>query len=217
SWGINAEILEVFVSLIAIGVLLLITNWFFHQVYWTGWMSSFHQHKKRLVGGETGKWIGLALLGFSSIYREGFETVLFMQALVLESTTAVVLGGVAIGLLATLAIGFVVFFVQAKLPHKKMLIVTGVMICAVLIQMVGKTAHVMQVIGWMPIHPIRWLADLLPYWAGMWFGLYATWEGIGLQFFAGAFVIGSYYLAERVNHRKAEPAAARQVAATGMQ
>jgi high-affinity iron transporter len=214
AFGINAEILEVIVSLIAIAVLLLITNWFFHQVYWTGWMASFHQHKKRLVGGETGKWIGLAVLGFSSIYREGFETVLFMQALVLESTTAVVLGGVALGLLATFAVGFIVFFVQAKLPHKKMLIVTGVMIGAVLIQMVGKTTHVMQVIGWLPIHPIRWLADLLPYWAGMWFGLYATWEGIGLQVFAGAFVIGSYYLAERINHRKPAAQAQAQVAAT---
>ena len=203
-FGINAEILEVYVSLVAIGVLLLITNWFFHQVYWTGWMAGFHQQKKRLVGGEAGKWLGLALLGFSSIYREGFETVLFMQALVLESTTAVVLTGVAIGMAATVAIGFVVFFVQAKLPHKKMLIVTGVMICAVLLQMVGKTVHVAQVIGWLPIHPIRWLADLLPYWTGMWFGLYATWEGLALQFVAAAFVIGSYVLAERQKHKKVE-------------
>ncbi|MBC8161721.1 MAG: FTR1 family protein [Roseiflexaceae bacterium] len=209
AFGINAEVLEVYVSLLAIGVLLLITNWFFHQVYWTGWMASFHQQKKRLTGGEASKWLGLALLGFSSIYREGFETVLFMQALVLESTTAVVLGGVAVGLLATLAIGIVVFFVQAKLPHKKMLIVTGIMICAVLVQMVGKTVHVTQVIGWLPTHPIRWLADLLPYWTGMWFGLYATWEGLLMQFASAAFVIGSYVLAERQKHKKIETAVAQ--------
>ncbi|MGH9790532.1 MAG: iron permease, partial [Candidatus Acidiferrales bacterium] len=32
------ERLEAIVSLIAIAVLLVITNWFFHHVYWTGWM-----------------------------------------------------------------------------------------------------------------------------------------------------------------------------------
>ena len=80
-----------------------------------------------------------------------------------------------------------------------MLIVTGVMIGAVLLQMVGNTVHVMQVVGWLPIHPIRWLE--LPYWTGMWFGLYATWEGSDCTS-AAVFVIGSYVLAERMQHRQ---------------
>jgi high-affinity iron transporter len=74
--------------------------------------------------------------------------------------------------------------------------------------MVGNTVHVMQVVGWMSIHPIRWLA--LPYWTGFWFGLYATWEGIGLQLAAAVFVIGSYVLAEYLHKRarlKQTPAA----------
>ncbi len=199
------EKLEAVVSLVAIGVLLLITNWFFHQVYWTDWMASFHQQKRRIIGGAAGQFLGLMTLGFTSIYREGFETVLFLQALVLESGAAVVLLGTALGLLATLAVGVVVFALQAKLPYKKMLIYTGVLIGAVLLQMVGNTVHVMQVVGWMPIHPIRWLE--LPYWAGMWFGVYATWEGLALQTAAAVFVIGSYVLAEGQKHRarKAAP------------
>ncbi len=48
------ERLEAIVSLIAIGVLLLITNWFFHKVYWTGWMANFHTRKRRIIGGEVG-------------------------------------------------------------------------------------------------------------------------------------------------------------------
>ena len=113
------------------------------------------------VVGQAGLILGLVALGFTSIYREGFETVLFLQALVLESGPGVVLGGVAVGLACTLAVGFLVFVLQARLPHKKMLIVTGVMIGAVLLQMAGKTVNVMQVLGWLPLHPIRWLP--LPY------------------------------------------------------
>ncbi len=200
------ETLEAIVSLIAIAVLLLITNWFFHDVYWKDWMSAFHQRKKRILSGRAGQWIGLITLGFASIYREGFETVLFLQALTLEASLSIVCAGVAIGLTLTLCIGLAVFVMQAKLPHKKMLIITGILIGAVLLQVVGHTVNVLQVIGWLPIHPMRWLE--LPYWMGFWFGLYPTWEGIGLQASAAIFVIGSYYLAEHMHRRERRMAVA---------
>jgi high-affinity iron transporter len=198
------EALEAVVSLVAIGVLLLITNWFFHKVYWTGWIANFHAQKKRLIGGEVGQMIGLVALGFTSIYREGFETVLFLQALVLEGGVGSVLAGIAVGLAGTVLVGIVVLALQAKLPYKKMLVVTGVMIGAVLLVMVGNTAHVMQVVGWLPAHTVPGLE--LPYWVGMWFGVYPTWEGVLLQVAAGTFVIGSYFLAEHRKDRKVEAA-----------
>ena len=80
------ERLEAVVSLVAIAVLLLITNWFFHRVYWTDWMADLHDRKKTLLGSAAaGQVFGFVMLGFSSVYREGFETVLFLQALVLEA------------------------------------------------------------------------------------------------------------------------------------
>jgi high-affinity iron transporter len=36
---------------------------------------------------------------------------------------------------------------------------------------------------------------------GQWFGLFATWQGVILQFAAATFVIGSYFLAEHQNKR----------------
>lgn len=208
------ETLEAIVSLIAIAVLLLITNWFFHDVYWKDWMANFHQQKKRILSDQAGQWLGLITLGFASIYREGFETVLFLQALTLEGDLTVVFAGVIIGLLLTLLVGLAVFLMQVKLPHKKMLIVTGILIGAVLLQMVGNTVNVLQVIGWLPIHPIRWLE--LPYWMGFWFGLYPTWEGIGLQAAAAIFVIGSYYLAEYMQQREHRIALAADAASSSI-
>ncbi|HMJ02345.1 MAG TPA: FTR1 family protein, partial [Conexibacter sp.] len=80
------EKLEAVVGLVAIGVLLLITNWFFHKVYWSEWIGKFHRQRKRLerfdrVGFVSAQVLGLALLGLTSVYREGFETVLFLQSL----------------------------------------------------------------------------------------------------------------------------------------
>ena len=40
------ERVEAVVSLIAVGVLLLITNWFFHKVYWTDWLAKLPRQEE---------------------------------------------------------------------------------------------------------------------------------------------------------------------------
>ncbi len=81
--------------------------------------------------------------------------------------------------------------------------VTGIMIGAVQLVIVGNTLHVLQVVGWLLIYPIRWLS--IPPWLGLWFGVFATWEGLLLQFATGAFVIGSYFLAEHMQRHSTPP------------
>jgi high-affinity iron transporter len=70
--------------------------------------------------------------------------------------------------------------------------------------MVGKTARIMQGVGWLPITPV----DLdVPYWMGLWLGIFPTVETIAAQIAAFIFVIGSYVLAERLRTRgRAAPA-----------
>jgi high-affinity iron transporter len=188
------EKLEAVVSMLAIVVLLVIMNWFFHKTYWTSWLANFHATKRRLLHEETGLFLGLIALGFTSVYREGFEIVLFLQALVLEGGVPVVLLGVIGSSIAVALVGMIVFRLQKNLPYMKILVITGILIGSVLLQMVGSTVHVLQVVGWLPIHVIQGLD--LPYWLGTWFGIYPTWEGLSLQVAALSFVIGSYYLAE---------------------
>jgi len=194
------EKLEAAVSIVAIAVLLLIMNWFFHKTYWTSWLPNFHAAKRRMLNEETGLFLGLIALGFTSVYREGFEIVLFLQALVLEGGVPVVLMGVVGASIAVALVGMIVFRLQKNLPYMKILVITGILIGSVLLQMVGSTIHVLQVVGWLPIHVIPWLD--LPYWLGIWFGVYPTWEGLLLQFAAMVFVIGSYYLAEGMRKRR---------------
>ena len=198
------EKLEAIVSLVAIAVLLVILNWFYHRVYWNEHLAGLHGRKKRLLGVglgvATAQLLGLAALGFSSVYREGFETTLFLQAIVLDAGASRVLVGVLIGLAATLAMGVLTIALQRKLPYKKMLIGTGILILWVLVVMVGTTVQVLQKVGWVSVHPIPDLR--LPYWAGLWFGVFPTWEGILAQAGALVLVVGSYFLAEHVRARR---------------
>jgi high-affinity iron transporter len=198
SFARYGEKLEAVVSIIAIAVLLLITNWFFHDVYWKGWMTSLHKQKQRKLSGSA-QFAGLMMLGFTSIYREGFETALFLQALVLEAGVEAVLMGSLAGMAGVALCGAVVFVLQGRLPAMKMLIATGIMIGAILLVMVGNTVHTLQVVGWLTTTPLREVQ--FPYWVGLWLGTYPTYEGLAAQLLAALFVIGSYVLAERINRK----------------
>ena len=140
------------------------------------------------------------MLGFSSVYREGFETVLFLQALTLEAGAWTVLQGVLLGFAGVVGVFALVVSLERRLPHKKMLIATGLLITGVLAVLVGHTVQTMQVVGWMPVTPVEGLS--LPFWAGMWFGVFPTWEGLLLQAAALVFVIGSYVASEALKRHK---------------
>jgi high-affinity iron transporter len=74
------------------------------------------------------------------------------------------------------------------------------MITWVLVVLVGQTVQVMQKVGWIPVTPIEGLQ--LPYWSGIWLGVYPTWQGLAAQAAAAIFVIGSYFGAETIRRRK---------------
>ncbi len=192
--------LQAITGLVAIGVLLLITNWFFHRVYWSQWISRFNRRRKAIerfdrVGFLSGQVIGLVLLGLSSVYREGLETVLFLQALQTSAGLGAAALGAGIGLGATLIVGVITFKLQRKLPFKRMLILTGVLIALVLAVMVGTTVHNLQGIGWLPTSTTSFEVSIN--WS-MWLGVYPTWEGVGAQLGALVFVLGSYFAAREI-------------------
>ncbi len=185
-------------GLIAVAVLLVVMNWFFHKIYWTGWISAHNRKRRALLGGGGSALLGLAILGFTSVYREGFEVVLFLQSLRLKAGDTTVLEGVALGLALTLAVGIVTFVLQHKLPYKRMLVATGVLLGFVLLVMVGESIQEMQLAGWLPTHSIG--VDF-PGFVGLWFATFPTVEGLLAQLLAAALVIGSYFFAEHVRVR----------------
>lgn len=191
-------------GLLAILVLLVVMNWFFHRVYWTGWISMHSRRKEALMrGAAAGRasraaWLwGLALLGFSSLYREGFEVVLFLQGYRLKLGGEAVLQGVAIGGGLALVVGILTFVAHRRLPYRRMLVLTGVMLGFVLLVMVGEQAQEMQLAGWLPTTPVRPLEPIVPSWAGLWLAVFPTVETIGAQVIAAVLVLGSYLVAGR--------------------
>ena len=184
-------------GLLAVAVLLVVMNWFFHKIYWTGWISAHNRVRRRIATPEAGRraLLGLAILGFTSVYREGFEVVIFLQNLRLTAGSTTVLEGVAVGLALTLVAGAITFSVQHRLPYRRMLVATGILLGFVLLVMVGESVQEMQLAGWLPTTSIG--VDF-PGFVGLWFATFPTVEGLIAQAGAAGLVIGSYFLAERV-------------------
>ncbi len=214
-FGGNGLTLQAATGIPAIVVLLIVMNWFFHKVYWTGWISSHNKRRRSLFSGadaETNRrrmLLGLALLGFSSVYRESFEIVIFLQGLREVYGSGVVLEGVVLGLLFTAAVGVLTFVMHARLPYKKLLIITGVLLLLVLIVQVGEEVNEMQLAGWIGWGHVSWLG--LPGWMGTWFSLFNNWPTFLGQFLAIAIVVGSYVGAQYLRvwrpRRRGEPVA----------
>lgn len=203
---INAPALDIQAGtgLLAIVVLMLIMNWFFHQIYWSGWIVQHNRWKQNLLSGaernESRIFKGLVLLGFSCVYREGFEIVLFLQSVRLRSGNGVVGTGLLIGLGLTAIVAFLTFVAQRRLPYRKMLVLTGVMLGAVLLVMVGESVQEMQQAHWISTTEIG--VDLPP-WMGTWFAIFPNAEGLIAQLAAGLIVGGSYFLAGRAKKANA--------------
>lgn len=202
--SMNALYVQAGTGLLAIFVLLVVMNWFFHKIYWTGWISRHNKRKHELLeSAESGATsqrrvlLGMALLGFTSFYREGVEVVLFLQSYRLKLGGQPILYGVLLGLLFTGTIAILTFLAHQKLPYRRMLVLTGAMLGAVLLVMVGEQAQEMQVAHWLPTTMIPFLAQRIPAWMGLWFSVFPTVETLTAQAVAAMVVLGSYFVARR--------------------
>lgn len=200
--SVSALNLQAATGLLAVVVLLVVMNWFFHKVYWGSWIAMHNRNKKNLlnraseseISARRLKW-GLVLLGFASLYREGFEVVLFLQTYYLQMGGEIVLFGALFGLFFTGIVAALTFVAHKRLPYRKMLVTTGIMLGFVLLVMVGEQAFEMQQAGWIGTTQIDSLATVIPPWAGVWFSVFPTVQTLVAQAIAAILVVGSYFAA----------------------
>lgn len=120
----SAPQVQVVTGLLAIGVLLVVMNWFFHKVYWTGWIALHTTKKHALLENAARRKLskrrlvlGVGALGFTSLYREGVEVVLFLQSYRLKLGTTPVALGVCVGLALTTVVAVLTFWLRRRLPY----------------------------------------------------------------------------------------------------
>ena len=107
-----------------------------------------------------------------------------------------------LGLFLSGIVAVLTFVLQKRLPYRKMLISTGILLGVVLLVMVGEEAQEMQLAHWISRTEISWLTNVIPAWMGMWFEVFPTYETMATQLLAAILVLGSYYGARQLLQRR---------------
>ena len=178
---VQRELLEGVTAVVAVVVLFLVSFWLVSQL----------EQKRRLefmrarVGSAiaAGSALAFAGLGFTAVFRGGFETVLFYQALAIFAEGLelwVVLGAVtaavALGLAAYAVIGL-----GKKLPFKQLLFAGATTLLLLSVAFAGNAVRSLQEAGWIPVTPIQGEWARLQVFLAELTGIHPTREGIVVQ------------------------------------
>lgn len=166
------EIVEACISLLAVCILLYVGFWLHNKSEagkWRQYVSGMMQN----VTGKGSNW-GLLSVSFFVVFREVFESVLFLSALNIESggkQQLAIGSGLLVALLILAIIAILVLRYSAKLPIPQLFQLSAILMGALAIVLMGKCVHSFQEVNIIPIHGISFIRI-------EWLGIYPTVESL---------------------------------------
>ncbi len=182
------ELIEGWIMLVAVVVLFWVSYWLVTKIEAAKWQSYITNKMTQAVS--TGNAFTLGMVAFLSVYREGFETVLFYKALYLyagEVTSGIIPGFLA-GCVLLAAIFYLINKLGLKVPIKWFFGFTSVLLYFMAFTFMGKGLHELQMGEALSITVANWAPEI------SWLGMYPTLETfIGQGILMAAFVGAVFY------------------------
>src|SRR6202022_681739 len=196
--GEHSDIMEGIIILIAASLMLYVSGWLMVKQDPRGWQDYLAHKAGHALAQETAWAIGA--LAFLAVFREGAETVLFINAL---ATTE---GGWSAGLFAGLAMasaGLMVLFyfvnlIAQKLPLRPLFIITSAFLFAMAIKFIGEAVQEFQEQSVLPFTELKsaeWLGAI---------GLNPTVEALSAQLLVIVFALATYSVVQRNSRLRRE-------------
>ena len=139
------EVLEAITALLAVAVLFYVSFWLIARLEQRRWLEFLRARIWTAVS--AGSAISLVLIGFTAVYREGFESLLFFQALTSFGTglgawvaIGAAAGAIVLGVIATL-----IFKYGRKLPIKTFLTIAVAFVMATSVAFLGNAVSALQI------------------------------------------------------------------------
>jgi high-affinity iron transporter len=149
----HIELIEGGISFVAVLMLLYVGFWLHSKSEIGKWKEYVTKMMKGIVHRES--MFGLAALSFFVVFREVFESVLFLSALNIESggeqANAIVLG-VFTAFVLVVAMASVVIKFSARLPIPKLFKISSFVMGVLAVVLVGKGVHSFQIINLIKVH-----------------------------------------------------------------
>jgi len=169
--GAQREILEGTVAFLAVAVLLYFGFWLHRRTEIGRWTAFLKDMTKNAVEGKN--LLALGFVSFMAVFREAFETILFLRALVLETGPShhfAVLGGVLVAFVFVLVLAVVLVKYSVRLPLRQLFSISSAILLILSFMLLGKGVHAFQEVGMIgtTLFPISLRWDFL--------GIYPTYE-----------------------------------------
>jgi high-affinity iron transporter len=178
---LQRELLEAITAILSVVILFTISFWLVAQLERRHWMEFMRARVSSAIG--AGTTVAFAGLGFTAVYREGFETALFYQALLLfaQGLELWVVAGALVGAAALGAVAYAILRLGKRLPLRPMLMSAVGVLLLLSVAFVGNAVRSLQVGDWIGVTPIDSGWARLPVYVAELTGIHPTREGITAQ------------------------------------
>jgi high-affinity iron transporter len=158
--GAQRELVEGFTSLLAAIVLFSVSYWLISKAEAKRWQAYIQARVQEALSGR--RVFALVGVSFLAVYREAFETVLFYQALWLQSqnTQAFVIWGLLCGTVLVAALVYGIFKLQVKIPLRHFFGVSSALLYLLAFVFAGEGIKDLQAVGWFSETPLPSMPQL---------------------------------------------------------
>lgn len=211
---VGREVIEAATALLAVGVLFYVSFWLVSRLDQRRWMEFVRA--KVWAAAATGSAVALFGVGFTTVFREGLETVLFYQALLAfaEGLEVFVLVGtlLAAGVLAV--VGWAILVAGRRIPVRRFLQAAVVLIMALSVAFLGNAVRALQEAALVPVTFLE-AVPRLPIFLADLTGWHPTSQTIIAQIaFASVYVTGAAWVMVVAPRRARRVTAAAEVSAS---
>lgn len=193
--GANREIIEAVAGLSAVAVLFWVSFWVLNKIETKKWIEFV---KAKVWKATTaGSVIVFVALAFFTVYREGFETVLFYQAMLsfARYMELYVIAGMVIGLAAIIGVAILINMLGRRLPLRVLFALTMGIGAYMSIAFMGNAVRELQELGIVSTTPLVGVVPRLDINLATMTGIHPTLESVIAQIvLLSIYLIGSLYI-----------------------
>ena len=193
--GANRELIEAIAGVSAVAILFWVSFWVLNKIETKRWIEFVKAKVWKAT--TTGSIVVFVLLSFFTVYREGFETVLFYQAMLsfAKYMEWYVVAGLVIGLAIIVATAVVVRKLGRRLPLKVLFALTMGIGAYMSIAFMGNAVREFQELGYIPTTPLIGIIPRFDINLASMTGIHPTVESIVAQItLLAVYALGSLYI-----------------------
>ena len=156
--GASREITEGVAALVASAILLYVGFWMHDKAHANNWQRFIEKQAGKVLS--SGALWGLSGLAFIAVYREVFETILFYQALLTQTSGFAqqsVIYGLGAGMILLALLAFLLTRYSRRLPIRQFFALSAMLMFVLAFVLAGKGVSALQEAGWIDSHAVAFI------------------------------------------------------------